>query len=147
MQHTDSTVDKVSAAEIITVRPQAEVMTHQHLPSFVGICSATAGAQGISMHLVTIPPGETAAPHLHPGHESAIYILKGRIATRYGPQLDKTTINEAGDFLFIPPHVPHQPTNVSATEPACAIVARNDADEQEHVQRYEPEMSPTRLGE
>jgi hypothetical protein len=45
MQHMNSTADKASAAEIITVRPEAEVMTHQHLPSFVGICSATAGAR------------------------------------------------------------------------------------------------------
>jgi uncharacterized RmlC-like cupin family protein len=147
MQHTNSTADKASAAEIITVRPEAEVMTHQHLPSFVGICGATAGAKGISMHLVIIPPGETAAPHLHPGHESAIYILKGRIETHYGPQLDKTTINEAGDFIFIPPNVPHQSTNLSATEPACAIVARNDADEQEHVHLYEPGMRTTRIGD
>jgi uncharacterized RmlC-like cupin family protein len=143
IQHTNSTADKASAAEIITVRPEAEVMTHQHLPSFVGICGATAGAKGISMNLVIIPPGETAEPHLHPGHESAIYILKGRVETRYGPKLDKTTINEAGDFIFIPPNVPHQPTNLSATEPVHVIVARNDADEQENVQLYEPGMSTT----
>jgi uncharacterized RmlC-like cupin family protein len=42
-------------------------------------------------------------------------------------------VNEAGDFIFIPPDVPHQPVNLSNTEPAIAIVARNDPNEQEHV--------------
>jgi uncharacterized RmlC-like cupin family protein len=42
-------------------------------------------------------------------------------------------VNEAGDFIFVPPDVPHQPINLSDTEPAIAIVARNDPEEQEHV--------------
>ena len=42
------------------------------------------------------------------------------------------------DFLFIPPYVSHQPVNLSDTEPALAIVARNDANEQEHVFLYDP---------
>ena len=43
-----------------------------------------------------------------------------------------------GVFLFIPPGVPHQPINLSATQPALAIVARNDAREQEDMIVYEP---------
>jgi uncharacterized RmlC-like cupin family protein len=42
-------------------------------------------------------------------------------------------VNEPGDFIFIPPDVPHQPVNLSDTKPAIAIVARNDPEEQEHV--------------
>jgi uncharacterized RmlC-like cupin family protein len=45
---------------------------------------------------------------------------------------------EAGDFLFIGPGVPHQPVNLSATETARAVVARNDPSEQEHVVPYDP---------
>lgn len=44
-------------------------------------------------------------------------------------------INQAGDFLFIPPGLPHMPVNLSAMEVAIAIVARNDANEQEQVER------------
>jgi len=47
-------------------------------------------------------------------------------------------ITEAGDFLFIPPDVPHQPVNLSETQPARAIVVRNDPREQEHVILYDP---------
>ena len=122
--------------EIITVRPEATIMTRQRLPNFVGISAASAGAAGISMNMVIIPPGGAAEPHLHRNYETAIYLLQGRVETRYGPGLRHSIINEAGDFLFIPANVPHQPINLSTTEPARAIVARNDANEQEHVEPY-----------
>ena len=48
-------------------------------------------------------------------------------------------INREGDFIFIPPRVPHQPVNLSETEPAMAVVSRNDANEQENVVLYDPE--------
>jgi uncharacterized RmlC-like cupin family protein len=123
--------------EIITVRPDATTMTRQRLPNFVGISAASAGATGISMNLVIIPPGGAAEPHLHRNYETAIYLLKGRVKTRYGPGLRQSVINEAGDFIFIPANVPHQPINLSNTEPAQAIVARNDANEQESVEAYD----------
>jgi uncharacterized RmlC-like cupin family protein len=44
--------------------------------------------------------------------------------------------NQAGDFLYIPAGLPHQPVNLSETEPVKAIVARNDANEQENVVLY-----------
>jgi uncharacterized RmlC-like cupin family protein len=122
--------------EIIVVRPSAEVLTKQRLPNFVGISQNTAGATGISMNLVVIPPGGAAAPHLHREYETAIYILKGRVKTLYGEGLKQSIISEAGDFLFIPANLPHQPVNLSNTEPAQAIVARNDANEQESVEPY-----------
>jgi uncharacterized RmlC-like cupin family protein len=124
--------------EIITVRPDAETLTRQRLPYFVGISEATAGAKGISMNLVVIPPGGAAEPHLHRDYETAIYLAKGRVETRYGQGLKQSVINETGDFIFIPPGVPHQPYNLSATEPAHAIVARNDPNEQENVVLYDP---------
>jgi uncharacterized RmlC-like cupin family protein len=90
------------------------------------------------MNLVIIPPGAAAEPHFHKGFESAVYVLKGRVETRYGPGLKQSVITEAGDFLFIPPDVPHQPVNLSATQAAQAIVVRNDPNEQEHVILYDP---------
>ena len=124
--------------EIVTVRPATTTMTKQQLPNFVGISSATTGSNHLSMNLVVIPPGGAAKPHVHLGYETAIYILSGRVETRYGPGLSKSTINEAGDFLFIPADLPHQPVNLSMTEPARALVARNDPNEQEHVMEYDP---------
>lgn len=124
--------------EIVTVRPTVTTLTRQQLPYFFGISGASAGSQGISMNLVVIPPGGSARPHAHRNYETAIYILKGRVKTLYGKGLQQSVINEAGDFLFIPPDVPHQPFNLSQTEAAEAIVARNDPNEQENVVDYDP---------
>lgn len=124
--------------EIVTIRPDASTMTKQQLPNFVGISEATTGSQHLSMNIVVIPPGGAAKPHIHLGYETAIYVLSGRVETRYGSGLKQSTINEAGDFIFIPADLPHQPVNLSSTEPARALVARNDPNEQESVVEYNP---------
>jgi uncharacterized RmlC-like cupin family protein len=128
----------ISNAEIVTIRPTTTTMTRQQLPNFVGISAATAGSQYLSMNMVVIPPGGAAQPHVHRGYETAIYLLSGRVETRYGPGLRNSVIHEAGDFIFIPADVPHQPVNLSTTEPAQALVARNDPNEQESVVAYDP---------
>jgi uncharacterized RmlC-like cupin family protein len=123
---------------VVTVRPTEQIVTRQGLPNFVGISARTAGARGLCMNMVIIPPGGAAEPHYHDGFETAIYLIAGRVETLYGPGLRQSVINEAGDFLFIAPGVPHQPRNLSETEPACAVVSRNDAKEQESVVLYDP---------
>jgi uncharacterized RmlC-like cupin family protein len=123
---------------VTVVKIPAEILSRQKLPSFVGISGQTARAKGLSMNLVVIPPGAAAEPHFHKGFESAVYLLEGRVETRYGPELEESVILEPGQFLFIPPGVPHQPINLSDTESARAIVARNDPNEQEHVILYKP---------
>lgn len=141
MSSKDEAEQQSACAEapvVITVRPTVKTLSRQHLPYFVGISGATAGAQGISLNLVVIPPGGAALPHFHRGFETAIYLLRGRVATRFGPGLKCSVTNEAGDFIFIPAGLPHQPVNLSLTEPAYAIVARNDPNEQENVVHYDP---------
>ena len=118
------------------IRPERAVATRQQLPYFVGVSGASAGATGLSMHLVVIPPGARSEPHAHRGHETAIYVLEGRVETRWGEGLAQSVVSEPGDFLFIPPGVPHQAINLSASEPARAIVARNDPAEQDNVVPY-----------
>jgi uncharacterized RmlC-like cupin family protein len=119
--------------DIVTVRGVELGESKQELPIFPGISGKTAGAKGLSLLRVVIPPGGSAKPHIHKGFESAVYLMQGRVETRYGEGLKKSVVNEAGDFIFIPPDLPHQPVNLSDTEPAIAIVARNDPEEQEHV--------------
>jgi uncharacterized RmlC-like cupin family protein len=116
------------------LRPGREVMTRQQLPYFVGISGQTVAATGLSMHLVVIPPGARAQPHVHVGYETGIYVLEGRVCTRWGPALEHEVVSEAGDFLFVPPGVPHEAINLSTTEPARAVVARNHPAEQDLVE-------------
>jgi len=122
--------------ELVVVRPQQQVLTRQRLPYFLGISGETVGAQGLSMHMVVIPPGAKADPHSHIGYETGIYVLEGRVLTRWGSSLQNEIVSEAGDFLFVPPGVPHEAINLSATEPARAIVARNDPAEQDKVEPF-----------
>jgi uncharacterized RmlC-like cupin family protein len=123
--------------KIITVRPQGTHISKQQLPNFEGISANTAGSKHLCMHLVVIPPGGKAVAHYHDGYETVIYIIQGKAETKYGKNLEQSTINEAGDFLFIPPNLPHQPINLSDTEQVIAVVARNDPNEQESVVVYE----------
>ncbi len=118
------------------LRPDTQVMTRQRLPYFVGISGQTAGARGLAMHIVVIPPGAKAEPHVHIGYETGIYVLEGRVCTRWGVSLENETVSEAGEFLFIPPGIPHEAVNLSASEVARAVVARNDPAEQDKVEPY-----------
>jgi len=122
--------------KVRALRPDREVITRQRLPYFIGISGETVGARGLSMHIVVIPPGARAEPHKHIGYETGIYVLEGRVCTRWGPALEHEVVSEAGDFLYVPPGVPHEAINLSATEPARAVVARNDPAEQDKVEPY-----------
>lgn len=126
--------------QVQAVRPDHEVMTRQRLPYFVGISGDTVGSVGLSMHLVVIPPGAKAEPHSHVGYETGIYVIEGRVLTRWGPRLEHEVVSEAGDFLFIPPDMPHEAVNLSASAPARAVVARNDPAEQDRVEPYRPAL-------
>lgn len=97
-----------------------------------GISRGSAGSQSLCMHVLTIPPGTRGTPHLHDGHETAIYIAEGEVEVWHGPGLAIRTVLRAGDFLYVPPGTPHLPVNRSAT-PVVAVVARTDPAEQESV--------------
>lgn len=127
-----------SQQRVQAVRPGPEVMTAQRLPYFVGISGQTVQATGLSMHLVLIPPGARATPHVHVGYETGIYVLEGCVLTRWGEHLEHEVVSTAGDFLFVPPGVPHEAVNLSATEPARAVVARNHPAEQDLVEAWPP---------
>lgn len=116
------------------VRPEQKTLSRQQLPYFVGVSSAS-GATKISMNLVIIPAHSAAEPHFHRGFESAVYMMRGSTEVLYGPNLEEKLALEEGDFLFIPADMPHQPVNCS-NEPVLAIVARNDANEQESVELF-----------
>ena len=130
--------------KVQSVIPDRQVMTLQRLPYFVGISGSTVGATGLSMHLVVIPPGARAEPHVHVGYETGIYVLEGTVCTRWGDRLEHEVVSGPGEFLFVPPGVPHEAINLSATEPARAVVARNDPAEQDKVQPYAPGTTTAR---
>lgn len=104
----------------------------QGLDYFSGISAESAGAKGICLHLLAMPPGAEAKPHYHEAHETAIYMLEGTAEFRHGHKLEHVDRVEAGDFIYIPSGVPHQPYNPTQ-KVARALIARTDPNEQESV--------------
>ena len=102
-----------------------------------GLSAKNVGSRALSMNVATIPPGGVAAAHIHVGFEVMLYILEGRVRHEYGPGLRKTIENQAGDFIFIEPGVPHEVFNMSDSEPVVAVVARSDAREWENIVNYD----------
>lgn len=96
-----------------------------------GISSATAGSEALCLQLATIPPGARAKAHLHKDHESAAYVISGRLIFWFGAELRENVTAGPGDFLYIPPGVPHLSINGSDTEPVVAVLARTDPNEHE----------------
>ncbi|MCV2490802.1 cupin domain-containing protein [Geodermatophilus sp. YIM 151500] len=104
----------------------------QGLDYFEGVSRQSCGAEGLCLHLLVLPPGAEARAHLHEAHESAIYVLEGSASMRHGPDLERLDTVGAGDFVYIPAGVPHQPFNPT-DHPVRALIARTDPNEQESV--------------
>ncbi len=102
-----------------------------------GLSAKNVDARHLSMNVATIPPGGVAYAHIHVDFEVMLYILQGRVRHEYGPRCEQVIDNEAGDFIFIAPGVPHEVRNLSDTEPVVAVVARSDASEWENIVPYD----------
>jgi uncharacterized RmlC-like cupin family protein len=118
--------------ECVVIRGGKPFSGRQGLSYFEGVSAESAGSEGLCMHLLELPPGAEALPHLHEAHETAIFVLSGRARMRYGEGLQEEVEVADGDFLYIPAGLPHQPFNASDV-PCRAVIARTDPNEQESV--------------
>jgi uncharacterized RmlC-like cupin family protein len=119
-------------AGCVVVRSGGSYEGKQGISLATGVSQGSAGSQGLCMHVLTIPPGTRGTPHLHDGHETAIYIAEGEVEVWHGTGLVGRLVLRAGDFLYVPPGTPHLPVNSSGA-PMVAVVARTDPAEQESV--------------
>jgi uncharacterized RmlC-like cupin family protein len=87
---------------------------------------ASAGAERIWAGTATIEPGAGTGPHHHGPLESVIYVVSGHARMRWGERLEYACDAGPGDFIYVPPHVPHQEINASAEEPLHCVVVRSD---------------------
>jgi len=102
-----------------------------------GMFCKNVGTTGLSANIATIPPGGVAYAHIHVGFEVILYIIAGKVRHEFGPALKRAVENEAGDFIYIKPGVPHEVFNMSDTEPVVAFVARSSADEWDNIIPYD----------
>lgn len=103
----------------------------------VGMSRKNVGSTKLSMNVATIPPGGVAAAHIHVDFELMLYIVAGRVRHEYGRGLKQVVENQAGDFIYIEPGIPHEVFNLSDTDPVVAVVARSDADEWQNIVPYD----------
>jgi uncharacterized RmlC-like cupin family protein len=87
---------------------------------------ARVGAQKIWAGTVTIHPNAKTGAHHHGALESVIYVVRGKARMRWGDRLEFVAEAEAGDFIYVPPYVPHQEINASPTEPLECVLVRSD---------------------
>jgi uncharacterized RmlC-like cupin family protein len=104
----------------------------QNTPQTPGMTRAAAinyarvGAQKIWAGTVRIEPNARTGPHHHGSLESVIYVVSGRARMRWGEHLEYTAEAGPGDFIYIPPYVPHQEINALAQEPLKCVIVRSD---------------------
>ena len=90
------------------------------------INAARVGAQKIWAGTVHIHPNAKTGVHHHGALESVIYIVSGRARMRWGERLEFVAEAGPGDFIFIPPYVPHQEINASTDEVLRCVLVRSD---------------------
>ena len=92
------------------------------------ITTATAGARKLWAGTVVIEPDAKTGAHHHGDLESVIYVVSGRARMRWGERLEFTAEAGPGDFIFVPPYVPHQELNGSPGDPLECVLVRSGQD-------------------
>jgi len=111
----------VSSEKLDFNTPQTPGMTRA-----AAINRTMAGANKLWAGTVNIHPNAKTAPHHHGELESIIYIISGRARMRWGERLEFIAEAGPGDFIFVPPFVPHQEINANPNEPLTCVVVRSD---------------------
>ena len=110
----------VKGTELDTNTPQTPGMNRA-----AAITYARAGAQKLWAGTVTIHPNAKTGAHHHGELESVIYVVKGRARMRWGDALEFMAEAGPGDFIYVPPYVPHQEINASTAEPLECVLVRS----------------------
>jgi uncharacterized RmlC-like cupin family protein len=113
----------VRAGELDLNTPQTPGMTRA-----AAITHARAGASKLWAGTVVVAPDAKTGAHHHGDLETVLYIVRGRARFRWGENLEYFAEADAGDFIYVPPYVPHQELNASAEAPVEAVVVRSGQD-------------------
>jgi uncharacterized RmlC-like cupin family protein len=103
--------------------PQTSGMTRA-----AAITQATVGASKLWAGIMVVQPDAKTGPHHHGELETVLYVVKGRVRMRWGDQLELSEEARPGDFIYVPPYVPHQEINASPNEICEAVVVRDGQD-------------------
>jgi len=87
---------------------------------------ARVGSQKLWAGTVLIQPNAKTGAHHHGALESVIYVVRGAARMRWGERLEFVATADAGDFIFVPPYVPHQEINALSDAPLECVLVRSD---------------------
>ena len=110
----------IHADELDSNTPQTPGMTRAAAINF-----ARAGANKLWAGTVSIHPNARTGAHHHGELESVIYVVRGRARMRWGDRLEFTADAGPGDFIFVPPWVPHQEINAESDDPLECVIVRS----------------------
>jgi uncharacterized RmlC-like cupin family protein len=110
----------VRSDELDLNTPQTPGMTRG-----AAITHARAGAEKLWAGTVTVRPNAKTGAHHHGEVESVIYVVKGRARMRWGERLEYVAEAGPGDFIYVPPWVPHQEINANPDEPLECVLVRS----------------------
>jgi uncharacterized RmlC-like cupin family protein len=110
----------VRSGELDLNTPQTPGMTRA-----AAITHASAGASKLWAGTVVVEPDAKTGAHHHGELETVLYIVRGRARFRWGEKLEYFAEAGPGDFIYVPPFVPHQEMNASPEIPVEAVVVRS----------------------
>lgn len=116
----DHGVKVIPSAQLDLNTPQTPGMTRA-----AAITHARTGATKLWAGTVKIEANAKTGPHHHGELESVIYIVSGKARMRWGDQLEFCSEAAPGDFIFVPPYVPHQEINACPNEPLTCVLVRS----------------------
>jgi uncharacterized RmlC-like cupin family protein len=114
--------------EVRVVKP---LQFHDHTPQTTGMVRLEAishvlvGSEALWAGVMLAEPASVSSVHHHGPLETVVYVLSGRSQVRWGSRLEHEVDLEPGDFLFIPPYVPHQEINPSPDQATQWLVVRS----------------------
>jgi uncharacterized RmlC-like cupin family protein len=111
------------------IKPVVEKSTPRGVLGGAEISLFTAGAANIYMAICRVPPGTRSRAHYHDTCESAVYMTSGQLLVRWGEKLEHELTLEPGDLVYVPPRETHLLENLSDSEAAEYVVARDSATE------------------
>ncbi|MCZ6633421.1 MAG: cupin domain-containing protein [bacterium] len=110
----------VKSGQLDLNTPQTPGMTRA-----AAINHTTVGANKLWAGTVTIHPNAKTGAHHHGALESVIYVVSGKARMRWGDQLEYVAEAGPGDFIYVPPYVPHQEINASTDDPLACVLVRS----------------------
>jgi uncharacterized RmlC-like cupin family protein len=110
----------IRAGELDSNTPQTPGMQRQ-----AAVTTERTGATALWAGTVSIDANAKTGAHHHGGLESVIYVVSGLARLRWGDRLEFAAEAGPGDFIYVPPYVPHQEINASADLKLHCVLARS----------------------